>query len=376
MSTFSRRRWLQQSLLATTALAFGTPALARQVSSAPAKGSTYDFADILKLNWNENPYGPSKKALEAGIDALRRTNMYPDQEIEALTKSLATYLGVGTDEVLLTSGSTEVLSLMGLHVGLLKGEVVTPWPSFPTLLHFAEVAGGSAKHVPLDAAGKVDLDALLQNIGPNTRLVFICNPNNPSSTEVSHEDLRQFCRRVPSNVMILVDEAYIEFSKGGAEASLVPMISELPNLVIARTFSKAYGLAGIRIGYAVSQQMNIDVLRERHNGFGMGLTMASTVMARTALEDQDFIKSGVKKNDQARQIVYSAFDKWGVQHSQSSTNFIYAREEHFVKDVVGKLRQRNVLITKWPIMKDHIRISLGTPDDMHAFVNIMGEYLA
>ena len=121
----------------------------------------------------------------------------------------------------MTCGSTEVLSLLGQHVGLLKGEVVTPWPTFPTLMMFAETAGGSAKHVDLTSEQLVDLDAVYASISPNTRMVFICNPNNPTSTEVSPEALRRFCRRVPSDVMICVDEAYIEYSKGGVDSSVV-----------------------------------------------------------------------------------------------------------------------------------------------------------
>ena len=154
------------------------------------------------------------------------------------------------------------------------------------------------------------------------------------------------------------------------------LISELPNLVVSRTFSKGYGLAGIRIGYAVSQHMNIEQLQERHNGFGMGTSMASVVAARAAIQDQDFLKAGIKKNEEARQILYSAFDKWGVAYNKSSTNFVYANETHFVSNVVDELRKQDVLITKWPIMKGHIRISLGTPDQMRSFVSIMEGFLA
>ena len=289
MSTISRRKWLRNSLLASSSLLVGTRASLFEADIA-TKQIPDSFEELLKLNWNENPYGPSKSALKAATDALYQSNLYPDQPIADLQQELASFLGVETDQILITCGSTEVLSLIGLHAGLLNGEVVAPWPSFPTLLHFAQIAGASIKKVPLDKEDRVDLKATLEAISSNTSVVFICNPNNPTSTEQTPDAIRAFCRAVPSNVLICVDEAYIEYATYGSHESIVSMVSELSNLVVARTFSKAYGLAGLRVGYAVSQQQNIQELEKRHNGFGMSLTMPSVQGARAAISDQEFLQ--------------------------------------------------------------------------------------
>ncbi|RLD22716.1 MAG: hypothetical protein DRI69_00210 [Bacteroidetes bacterium] len=374
MQNISRRKWLQKSLLASTAVLIGSRALAFDFGETPT--STYAFKELLRLNWNENPYGPSQSALEAATKALKSANRYPDALNNKLIEAIATKLGVKNEEVMITAGSTEVLSLLGQHAGLLSGEIVTPWPSFPTMMHFGKVSGASVKHVPLDNEDRLDLNAVLKSIGPNTRLLFICNPNNPTSTEVDPESLRSFCRSVPENVLICVDEAYIEFSSHGAKASMMPLVKELPNLIVCRTFSKAYGLAGMRLGYAVSQNINISELSKRHNGYGMATSVASVAGALAALEDPGFIKMCVTENAKGRQILYDAFDQWKVAYNKSSTNFVYARAEHFVPDVVEKLSEQNVMITKWPIMKNHIRISIGKPEHMSQFVQIVESFLS
>jgi len=374
MQNISRRQWLQKSLLASSAVLIGSRASAFDFIEKST--DTYAFQDLLRLNWNENPYGPSQSALEAATKALNNANRYPDALNNELIAAIALKLGVQKEEVMITAGSTEVLSLLGQHAGLLRGEIVTPWPSFPTLMRFGEVSGASVKHVALDAEDRLDLNAILKSISPNTRLLFICNPNNPTSTEVDPESLRKFCRSVPENILICVDEAYIEFSQHGTKASMVPLVHELPNLLVCRTFSKAYGLAGMRLGYAVSQKMNIEELSKRHNGFGMSTGIASVAGALAALEDPGFIKMCVKENAKGRQILYDAFDRWGVKYNKSSTNFVYAREEHFVPDVIDKLREQNVMITKWPIMKDNIRISIAKPEHMSQFVQIVEQFLS
>lgn len=373
MQNISRRKWLQKSLFASSAVLIGSRASAFDFLEKPT--STYAFQEILRLNWNENPYGPSQSALEAATKALGSANRYPDELNNKLSAAIASKLGVNKDEVMLTAGSTEVLSLLGQHAGLLSGEIVTPWPSFPTLMHFGEVSGASVKHVALDKEERLDLNAVLKSIGPNTRLLFICNPNNPTSTEVDPESLMSFCRSVPDNVLICVDEAYIEFSIHGTKASMMPLVHELSNLVVCRTFSKAYGLAGMRLGYAVSQKANIQELSKRHNGYGMATSVASVAGALAALEDPGFIKMCVTENAKGRQILYDAFDQWEVAYNKSSTNFVYARAEHFAPNVVDKLREQNVMITKWPIMKNNIRISIGKPEDMSQFVKIVEPFV-
>jgi histidinol-phosphate aminotransferase len=375
MAHLSRRSWLQKSLLASSAMLVGGPGTA--LLARPQRPSPKYFEpDYIRLNSNENPYGPSPRAREAMIQSLDRANRYPFDDIGTLKEALAQQLKVKPEEILLTAGSTEVLSLLGQHVGLLKGEMVLPWPSFPTALRFGEACGASMRKVDLDKKDRVDLDALLSAIGPNTTMVYLCNPNNPTSTEVDADDLRAFCRAVPSDVLIGVDEAYIEYSKKGLSSSLVPLIHELPNLIICRTFSKVYGLAGLRIGYAVSSQDNIAALRARHLGREMATGVLPVAAAQASLDNTEFLQKCIEKNEEARQMVYQAFDKWGVHYADSSTSFLYVRNDRFPKDVRAQLRKDNILITQWADMTRHIRISIGKPEEMELFLQAMEKYVS
>ena len=177
-----------------------------------------------------------------------------------------------------------------------------------------------------------------------------------------------FCKEVSQNVLICVDEAYIEFSELGAESSLVSLVNELPNIVIARTFSKAYGLAGFRLGYAISQSHNINALQRRYPALGMAPGLLPFVAGIAAVEDQGFVTDVVRKTHEGKSIMYDAFDKWEVNYASSSTNFLYVEKDKFVNDVRPKLADDNIWITQWPSMKNHLRISIGRPEWMETLV--------
>ena len=329
----------------------------------------------LPLNWNENPYGPATSAVQAVAEIMTKANRYPDAMVAELKSFIAQKFALQDENVLLTNGSTEILGLVGQQVGLEKGEIVTPWPSFPTLTFFGEQSGATIQKVSLDKNNRIDLDLTLAAITENTKVVFICNPNNPTGTEVDHDSLESFCRAVPKDVLILVDEAYIEYSKNGVAGSVIPLIPTLPNLMVSRTFSKAYGLAGLRLGYALSNKQHIDALKHRYVGAEFATGWPALVAAKATMEDPTFINRCIQKNQEGREIVYRAFDKWGVDYAPSSTNFIYAQSNHFVADVRSKLKEKHILITKWPDMQDHIRISISIPEHMEQFVKVVEGFL-
>jgi histidinol-phosphate aminotransferase len=373
--SINRRQWLQQSLLASASVLLAGAPIAQGCASERPRDLPRDKDDLILLNWNENPYGPSQAAIDAVNDTMKYANRYPDEVVTELKQKLAAKNGLKPINFLLTAGSTEVLSLLGQHVGLQKGEILTPYPTFPTALRFGERAGASIKKVKLDSNDRIDLNAVLDAISSDTKLVFICNPNNPTGTELPTDDLKAFCRKVPENVLICVDEAYMEYSNAGLKGSMVSLVNELPNLVICRTFSKAYGLAGLRMGYAISNVRNIQALQERHLGSEISAGWPPLVAATASMDDPEFINMCVAKNTEGKQIVYDAYDKWGVKYNPSSTNFIYARQERFENDLVAKMRNKGILITKWPTMTDHIRVSIGKPEHMRKFVEVVEEFL-
>ena len=185
----------------------------------------------------QNPFGPSEKAVQAVAEVMAKANRYPDDMVAELKGILAKKYAVENNQVLLTNGSTEILGLVGQQAGANRGEIVIPWPSFPTIAMFGMGSGATIKKVPLDNKNRIDLDQTLAAISDKTKVVFICNPNNPTSTEVDNAALKAFCRAVPKNVLVFVDEAYIEFSKLGAAGSMIPLVNELSNLMVCRTFS-------------------------------------------------------------------------------------------------------------------------------------------
>ncbi|MEP0272174.1 pyridoxal phosphate-dependent aminotransferase [Ekhidna sp.] len=372
--SINRRQWLQQSLLASTSVLLAGVPIAQGCASERPK----DFREkdnLILLNWNENPYGPSESAVKAVSDAMQYANRYPDEVVVELKKKLAKNNELQEENFFLTAGSTEVLSLLGQHVSLQKGEILAPSPTFPTALRFGEQTGATVKRVKLDGDDRIDLDRLLQAISPKTTMVFICNPNNPTGTEVNTADLTNFCKRVPENVLICVDEAYIEYSNAGLEGSMISLVRQLPNLIICRTFSKTYGLAGLRIGFAVSQEQNIQALRARHLGAEISTGWPQLVAARASLDDTEFLNRCINKNNEGKEILYKAYDDWGVRYNPSSTNFVYARDDRFESNLVAKMRDKGILITKWPSMTNHIRVSIGRPEQLRKFIQVAEEFL-
>ena len=180
---------------------------------------------------------------------------------------------------------------------------------------------------------------------------------------------------VPENVLICVDEAYLEYTEKGKDSSMVKLVDQLPNLIVCRTFSKAYGLAGLRIGYALSQKQNIEAIRARHLGFEISAGLAPVLGANAAMNDQSYLQQCISENQQGREILYRTFDNWGVEYNQSATNFVYAKSASFHHEVVQKLRNENILISQWPgIMTGHIRISIGRVKEMQQFVAALSKY--
>ena len=368
----NRRIWIKKSIAGSSALAFsGLVPFVIPDKRTPIADDT----SSLRLHWNENPYGPSQNALNAVTDAMARAHHYPDDQIDELKKVIANRFGLAESQVLLTVGSTEALGLIGRYIAESGKDVLMSQSSFPTIGIYASRFGARVKEVPIGQNGLINLSRLAENIEDRTGLIFLCNPNNPTSTDHSQSDLRAFCESVPDDILICVDEAYIHYGRNGEEGSMAHFLNQFPNILICRTFSKAYGLAGMRIGYALGPAPVISDLGRRRPGFDFASNIASVLAAKSALKDDDHLSHVVQQNEIGRKIVYDSFDQWGVKYAKSATNFIYAESARFDRDIVTKLRNDNILITKWPSMKEHIRISIGRPDWMQSFVHAAEKYV-
>lgn len=330
----------------------------------------------IRLNSNENAYGPGDKSRQAIMESLSEANRYPRQFISELKKEIATREGLTTDHVMVTAGSTELLGLSGLYFGLHGGELLACHPTFDFLMLYAEKMGCTWARTPLDQNFQYDLNALDKLTSPKTKLIFICNPNNPTGVEIPFSDLKSFCEEHATKYPVFIDEAYIELSPSGKENSASTLIEKYPQLIIGRTFSKVYGLAGMRIGYALAHPDVIDGLSSIHPGRSITLSVASAAAAMAALKDHDFETFSRNKIIEGRKLVNGAFDKWGVQYLPSATNFIFFRNDKFSMDPVKALAQENIYIRSYDFTPGWTRVSIGTVEEMNTFINSAEKYLA
>ncbi len=371
-TSLSRRAWLQRSAMAAAILPVSKwykPSV--DYFSEPARG---DYA-ALRLNANENAYGPGDASRQAIIDSLFEANRYPWGFIQQLREAIALREGLNEKHVLITAGSTEILGLAGLVYGLHRGELLACHPTFDFLLLYAEKMGCRWARTPLNEHFQYDLDALGKLTGKKTRLIFICNPNNPTGIEIPYEQLKSFCETFAPKYPIYIDEAYIELSTNGRKSSMVSLVDTYPNLIIGRTFSKVHGLAGMRIGYALAHPDTIDKLSGYHTGREMTLSVPAAAAAVAALQDHEFEAMSRAKIIEGRDLVCKAFDQWGVQYLPSSTNFIFFRDEKFSMAPVEAMKQENILIRSYSSVKGWSRVSIGKVEEMQAFIAAARKYI-
>ncbi|MDX1477773.1 MAG: histidinol-phosphate transaminase [Saprospiraceae bacterium] len=380
MSPISRRNMLRGTALATASLPFiklNSAIDAWREQEYPVYTPRGNDAPLVKLNSNENPYGPSPAAREAIIAAIDQGNRYPRTAINKLQKAIAEHENLSEDQVLISAGSTELLGLSGLMAGLEKGNVIGCNPTFDFLLYFAQQFGANWIKVPLTEDHKYNLAGINEKVDNNTKLVFVCNPNNPTGSELPKSMLKPFVQTLSERTMVYVDEAYIEFSQGGLQASLASMTRNNKNIIVARTFSKVYGLAGLRVGYAIAHPDTIRKMRNYLQGRSVTAGVCSVAAATACIGDQKFVQHCLEMNQKAKDLLYAGFGEWGVEYIPSSTNFVFFKTDLFGgKDIVKELQRRNVMIRQYSHVPGWARVSIGTPDEIRAFLKETQQLLA
>ncbi len=317
--------------------------------------------DIIKLASNENPLGPSRLAVAAMRKALAQSNLYPDGNAFYLKQKLAAKLGVSPNHLILGNGSNEVIEFLG-HALIAPGaEVIVSQYSFAVYAIVTAMFGGKLVVVPAKDYGH-DLDAMLAAITPNTRLIFAANPNNPTGTTARPEDLARFVAAVPENVVVALDEAYIEFLEKPLD--LVPEIraGRKPNVLLMRTFSKIYGLAGLRLGYGIGHPDLIAELEKIRQPFNVNAIAQAGALA--ALDDTAHAEKTRRKNSSGLKLYARAFRKLGLQFVPSQANFILVRVGEGQR-VFNEMQRLGVIVR--PMggyqLPEWIRISIGTPKE-------------
>jgi len=368
MKPINRRQWIKNAgLSGSLAILGGIPSFkAKSISDRTYSVPLHNRDGIIRLSSNENPYGPSpvvREALKRSFDDACR---YPWSYAGKLIEAIAAKEGVGTDMIVLTGGSTEGLKITGLNYGLGGGEIIAADPTFQALLSYSEEYGAYVHRVPLNSEMQHDLPEMEKKITGNTRLIFLCNPNNPTGTLLPGDQVKEFCVRNSSKTMVFSDEAYYDYITEPGYPSMVSLVKEGLNVIVSRTFSKVYGLAGLRIGYLIARPDIARRLRDRVVAFTNVLGMEA---ALAALEDQDFYRFSLRKNEEAKTFLYENFDNMGLQYIPSHSNFVFFHTGRNISTLIRDMRDRGVLIGRpFPPHMDWCRISTGTMEDMEHFI--------
>jgi histidinol-phosphate aminotransferase len=337
-------------------------------------------SDVAMLASNESAFGPLEPVVEAARHAVLGSNRYPDPSYMALRRALSDRYDMPAERIALGAGSCDVLLAAGEALLEPGAELVYAWPSFSMYPHLAAASGARAIEVPLTGEAEHDLDAIAAEVTVATRLVVVCNPNNPTGTALALESIETFLAKIPAHVCVILDEAYVEFSLTvGDPFSSLPLLRRHANLVILRTFSKVYGLAGLRVGYALcgSESFRIAVDQVRQPFY---LTAAAQAAAVEALRHQDEVERRVVATVAARTTVTEALRSSGHWVAESDANFVWVRVADDGQDgpVVDALRERGVVVRGGTALggPGFARVTLGSEAENERFLAALDAILA
>lgn len=371
--SLSRRRFTQLLGLGLASTAVGTAGAPRS-AALHAVASPAD--SIVRLSANENPYGPSPKAFAAMREAFGLVWRYPDEGMDALAADLARHHNVGTGAVLLGNGSSEILKLCAAAFTGPGRPTVMADPSFEALAIYARAAGVEVVKVPLTADHQHDLPKM-QAVSGGSGLIYICNPNNPTATITPKDRLSAFLTGLPAGVTALVDEAYFHYANHEETPlyeSVIPLTQEHPNVIVARTFSKVYGMAGLRCGYAVARPETIERLHAQQAWDSVNAMALAA--ARASLADGEHTAGSRRRNSETRSTVTAELERRGYRVLPSATNFLMADLRRPVGPVIEALRRHQVYVGRvFPALPTHLRVTIGTPPQMKTFLAALRQVL-
>jgi histidinol-phosphate aminotransferase len=359
----SRRHFLQQGSLALAGLG-----ILGELSAHPGR-SIYRPGDPIFLNANENAYGPSPMAKEAMLKQYLKSNRYPDDTVNALKEKLAQHWKVKAGNILMGAGSSEIIGLAAVHYAKAGKHVLTAEPAYKVWNRQAESFGLKIVRTPLTAERSFDLAKLSAAIGPDTAMVYICNPNNPTGTIVPTAALRAFANEASKKTIVFIDEAYTEYA--GLE-SLADMAVTNPGIIVAKTYSKIYGLAGARVGYAIAHPETITALAAHQPWADAAVSDVAAAAASASLDDIDFVNACKRNAASARSLCTDTFTKLSLEFIPSHTNFMLFNISSLKKDLVKEMAARQIFVQ----YREHFggkwcRVTMGTMEEMEQFCKVL-----
>ena len=319
---------------------------------------------VVRLSSNENPYGPGPRALEAAADAVAMGAYYPFSVSNNLKHAIAEQHGLTLDNVLLSSGSNEALQAALIAWGR-KGKILVPELTYTAPLGYASGLGVEIARIPMKADMSIDLDALAAAVDETVSLVYICSPNNPTGMVLDGDELRKFCREVGGSAVVVIDEAYNELTDDPDYSSMVDLVRAEENVIVMRTFSKIFGMAGMRIGYGMARPDLASTVSRHVMSWANGVGLAA---ASAAYGDTDFIEFSRSKVREGRAMVIETFRRNGIEPLPSEANFIYADIGRDASEFAASLRAEKVQIRgifqPYPTFS---RVSMGRLEDLEKF---------
>jgi histidinol-phosphate aminotransferase len=350
-------------LRAGAAAALAAPSIITLPLAAEGVPRRRGAAGPVRLASNENPLGVPDSARRAIVEGLIDGNRYPRFGTR-LAEAIAARLHVPAAAIVLGNGSTEVLQMLVQAVAARGGRVVLPDPTFEHVEQYAQPFGGDIVKVPLTASHAHDLDRMrAAAAGDRPALLFVCNPNNPTGTLTPSADIDALIRALPENVLVAIDEAYFDYVTDPGYHSMLPHTAERRNVIVVRTFSKVYGLAGLRIGYGVAHPEAAQRIR-RFTQYS-NLNHLALVGALAALEDHAFVERSLRSNAESRRLAETTLDQLGLERLPTHANFIMHRIEGDLAAYIERMRAREILVGRpFPPLTRYNRVSFGTPEEM------------
>ena len=363
---FNRRQWLKTASLAGGFTLFNGLTGIQPLSAEEIKRfNPRKLENPIRLSSNENPYGPSERVRAKVTKAFNDGCRYPYEYADELADLLAIKHGVPSESIIITGGSTEGLKIAGITFTADGGEIIAAKPTFLAMMQYAEMWGANINWVPVDENYGYDLQEIEKRISSKTKMVFLCNPNNPTSTLLPADTLTDFCTSVSKKTIVFSDEAYYDYIEDPNYPSMIELVKKGENVIVSKTFSKVYGMAGMRIGYLIAKPELAKIIRA--NVVAMSNVYAIEG-AKEALLDTDFYNFSIKKNLEAKQIIYNALDHLELDYVKSSTNFVFFKSGRDINELGKEMLAKGVRIGRaFPPFLDHCRISTGTIDEVQLF---------
>jgi len=328
---------------------------------------------IVRLSSNENPYGPAQTALKAMTDGFSLAWRYPDEYADMLAEELSRLHSVPLDQILLGDGSGEILKLSAAAFTNKDRKLVIPNPTFEAIARHAAVSGAEVVKIDLTTDYRHDLQKMFAAAN-GAGLVYICNPNNPTASITPKNEMAQFLAKLSPTTIVLVDEAYHHYVESKDYESVIPLVKQYPNLIVARTFSKIYGMAGLRCGYCVTQRGNITSMRS-HQVWD-SVNIMALVAALASLKDADHVSRGRALNTEVKKTVSAELDTLGYHYIPSHANFMMIDLRREVRPVIDAMRSRNVEVGRlFPALPNFMRVTIGTGPQMTQFLSVFKEVL-